>query len=97
MGLGVFFVTRACNSAPPNGLSIRYCSPQNINLIRVSPIFPEILAGATHNCPASIRTLNGPFLGPVHVGVRFKAQVHHRSDEPGLLGAAISNAVFLTE
>ena len=65
-------------------------------LTRVSLIFPEILAGATHDCPASIRTLNGPFLGPVHVGVRFNAQVHHHSDGPGLLGAAISKAVSWT-
>ena len=57
-------------------------------LLRASlPIFSEILAGATHNCPASIRTLNGPLLGPVHVGVRFKAQVHHHGDGPGLLGS----------
>src|SRR5262249_3359834 len=38
----------------------------------------------------------GHFGASVHVGVRFKAQVHHRSDGPGLLGAAISKAVFLT-
>jgi hypothetical protein len=25
-------------------------------------------------------------VGPVHVGVRFKAQVHHNDDGPGLLG-----------
>ena len=30
----------------------------------------------------------GPLLGRVHVGVRFKAQVHHHGDGPGLLGAA---------
>jgi hypothetical protein len=29
------------------------------------------------------------FWGSVHVGVRFKAQVHHYGDGPGLLGAAI--------
>ena len=28
----------------------------------------------------------GHFWTAVHVGVRFKAQVHHRSDGPGLLG-----------
>ncbi len=33
-------------------------------------------------------------MGPVHVGVRSKAQVHHHPDGPGLLGAAISPAVF---
>src|SRR5215472_9278810 len=39
----------------------------------------------------------GHFWASVHVGVRFKAQVHHHGDGPGLLGAAISKAVFLTE
>src|SRR5215470_7186762 len=29
----------------------------------------------------------GHFWASVHVGVRFKAQVHHRSDGPGLLGS----------
>src|SRR3974377_1991333 len=29
----------------------------------------------------------GHFGAAVHVGVRFKAQVHHRSDGPGLLGS----------
>ena len=33
------------------------------------------------------------FWASVHVGVRFKAQVHHHGDGPGLLGAAISKAV----
>ena len=36
-----------------------------------------------------------PAMG-THAGVRFKAQVHHHGDGPGLLGAAISKAVFLT-
>ena len=27
--------------------------------------------------------------GPVHVGVRLKAQAHHNNDGPGLLGTAI--------
>src|SRR5215469_12220527 len=39
----------------------------------------------------------GHFWASVHVGVRFKAQVHHHGDGPGLLGAAILNAVLLTE
>ena len=89
-------MTKACNGAPPNRLSIRYCSPQNINCFASLPIVSEILAGATHNCPASIRTLNGPLLGPVHFEVRFKAQVHHHRDEPGLLGAAIYREVSWT-
>ena len=32
-------------------------------------------------------------MGPVHVGVRAKAQVHQHADGPGLLGAAIFLAV----
>ena len=95
MGLGLL-VTGACNRAPPNRLSIQYCSPRNITCLRVSPIFSEILAGAIHHCPASIRTLNGPLLGPMPVGVRFKAQVHHRRDGLGLLGAAIYREVSWT-
>src|SRR5262244_3140526 len=51
------------------------------------------LAGATHRCRASIRTLQGPSGGPVPVGVRSKAQVHHQGDGPGLLGAAIYAAI----
>ena len=30
-------------------------------------------------------------MGPVHVGVRSKAQVHHNDDEPGLVGTLLSN------
>src|SRR6266851_6336286 len=32
----------------------------------------ETLATPPHHCHASIRTLNGPLQGPVHVGVRSK-------------------------
>jgi hypothetical protein len=32
-------------------------------------------------------------MGPVHVGVRSQAQVHHHRDGPGLLGAAIFTAI----
>src|SRR5215469_3990663 len=73
--------------SPPNLPRLRYCNPQNIKLIRVSQAFPEKSAGAIHICPASIRTLNGPLWASVHVGVRFKAQVHHHGDGPGLLGS----------
>jgi hypothetical protein len=44
------------------------------------------ILGATHRCRASIRTLNGPLRGPVQVGVRLQAQVHHDRDEPGIVG-----------
>ena len=37
----------------------------------------------------------GHFGAAVHVGVRFKAQVHPHGDGPGLLGAAISKAVLI--
>jgi len=53
-----------------------------------SSIIPES-AGIIHIGRASIRTLIG-VKGPwVHVGIRFKAQVRHYGDGPGLLGAAI--------
>jgi len=32
-------------------------------------------------------------MGPVQVGVRSKARVHHQCDGPGLLGAAIYAAI----
>jgi hypothetical protein len=33
----------------------------------------ETLVDAIHRCRASIRTLSGPLLGPVQVGVRFES------------------------
>src|SRR5260370_34333569 len=54
------------------------------SLIRSQPGSHEkLLADATHRCRASIRTLNGPLLGPVHFGVRSKSQVHHHRAGPG--------------
>src|SRR5437879_988294 len=54
------------------------------SLIRFQPgSHGKLLADATHRCRASIRTLNGPLLGPVHFGVRSKSQVHHHCDGPG--------------
>ena len=55
--------------------------------------FPEVWLAPPTACRASIRTLNGPRRGPVQVGVRSKAQVHHHRDGPGLLGAAIYAAI----
>jgi len=43
---------------------VRYRSPENINWFASLQVFAEILAGTTHICPASIRTLNGPLVGP---------------------------------
>src|SRR6516225_10005288 len=66
------------------------CGRQNINCFaRLFPSFQKSWPAPPTIAPASIRTLNGPLLGPVHLGVRFKAQVHHHGDGPGLLGAAI--------
>jgi hypothetical protein len=50
-----------------------------------------LVDATTHRCRASIRTLNGPLLGPVQVGVRSKAQVHHQRDGPGIVGVLLSN------
>ena len=36
-------------------------------------------------------------LGPVHVGVRCKAQVHHHSDGPGLLGSCYLKSGLLDQ
>lgn len=47
-------------------------------------------------CRASIRTLSGPLVGPVHVGVRSKPRIHHDHDGPGIVGAAIYRAVSWT-
>ena len=44
-------------------------------------------------CRASIRTLNGPRWARCKLGSDSQAQVHHHSDGPGLLGAAISPAI----
>ena len=39
----------------------------------------------------------GHFWASVHVGVRFKAQVHHRSDGPGLLGSCYLKSGLLDQ
>ena len=39
----------------------------------------------------------GHFCASVHVGVRFKAQVHHRSDGPGLLGSCYLKSGLLDQ
>src|SRR5207237_8294383 len=46
----------------------------------------EPLVDATHRCRASIRTLNGPLLGPVHFGVRSKPRSVTVVMNLGLLG-----------
>ena len=49
-------------------------------------VLRETLVDATHRCRASIRTLNGPLLGPVQVGVRSKPRSIPRGMNLGLLG-----------
>ena len=56
--------------------------------------FPEVLLAAP-STPLPCFYPHSPWaaLGPVHVGVRSQAQVHHHGDGPGLLGAAILQAI----
>ena len=70
-------------------LQIPITNHMSITSIRL----PEVLLAPPTACRASIRTLNGQRRGPVQVGVRSKAQVHHHGDGPGLLGAAIYAAI----
>jgi hypothetical protein len=56
------------------------CGRQNINCFASLPIFSEILAGAHPQLPCFYPHSKGATSGPVHVGVRFKAQVHHYGD-----------------
>ena len=56
-----------------------------LNIFRTNQV-QETLVDAIHRFRASIRTLSGPLLGPVQVGVRSKAQVRHDRDEPGIVG-----------
>ena len=68
---------------------------QNILDPASNQVLLKILAHATHRCPASIRTLNGPLWGP---GAIWGPIISPRSITPvtdlGLLGAAIYRAVL---
>ena len=66
-----------------------------ITNLSVNPLDPlsRSLAGATHSFAVLLSALSWAALGPVHVGVRSQAQVHHHGDGPGLLGAAIYSAI----
>jgi hypothetical protein len=64
---------------------------------RTNQVLLETLVDAIHRCRASIRTLSGPRLGPVHFGVRSKTQVHHYRDRPGIVGAAIYRAILIDQ
>ena len=75
----------------------RFSRSTESQLTRLSPSLLRSFASRHPCCRASIRTLNGPLVGPVHVGVRFNPQVHHRCHGPGvLLGAAIYRAISWT-
>src|SRR6516225_1936187 len=62
----------------------------------LSKTFQTLWADATHRCRASIRTLSGPLVGPVQVGVRSRSQVRHGRDGPGTVGAAIYQTISWT-
>ena len=62
-GFGCFVFVGRATGPHPIFLDFGIAVHKNIKLIRVSQAFPEKPAGATHICPASIRTLNGPLLG----------------------------------
>ena len=51
--------------------------------------FPEVLLAPPTPLPCFYPHSQWAALGPVQVGVRSQAQVHHHGDGPGLLGAAI--------
>ena len=84
----------------PMCCSMHLHSPMTVtNLyVELSISFPEVSPAPTHRCRASIRTLNGPLLGPVQVGVRSKAQVHHDRDGPGIVGCChLSQRSFMDQ
>src|SRR5215831_10418753 len=55
--------------------------------------FPEVLLAPPTPLPCFYPHSSWAALGPVQVGVRSQAQVHHHGDGPGLLGAAIYSAI----
>ena len=55
--------------------------------------FPEVLLTPPTPLPCFYPHSEWAAMGPVHVGVRSQAQVHHHCDGPGLLGAAIYSAI----
>ena len=60
------------------------------SLAEIDAASPSLLGkfGRRHPCcRASIRTLSGPLVGPVHVGVRSKTRVYHGRDGPGIVGS----------
>ena len=50
-----------------------------------SQIFPRKSGPRHPRLPCFYPHSDGPLLGPVHVGVRFHSQVHHRSGRPGIV------------
>ena len=57
-----------------------------LNFFRTNQVLLETLVDAIHRCRASIRTLSGPLLGPVHFGVRSKPRSITTVTDLGLLG-----------
>ena len=55
--------------------------------------FPRSLAGATHSFAVILSALSWAALGPVQVGVRSQAQIHHTVTDLGCWGAAIYSAI----
>jgi len=86
-----------------SGTPLVYCalgllpsfSPLRSPTIDFDPLkrLSRTLAGATHSLPCFYPHSKWAAIGPVHVGVRSQAQVHHHGDGPGLLGAAIYAAI----
>ena len=56
-----------------------------LNIFRAHQV-PETLVDAIHRCRASIRTLSGPLLGPVHFRVRSEPRSITTVTDLGLLG-----------
>ena len=98
MGLGFLFC-RMQPSAPQSPYDSVLQSTEHKIDSRLSHSFPRNPAGATHDCPASIRTLNGPlFWARCMLGFDLKPRSPSPSTVtgPGLLGAAIYGAVCWT-
>jgi hypothetical protein len=57
-----------------------------LHFLRTNQVLLETLVDAIHHCRASIRTLSGPLLGPVHFRVRSKPRSITTVTDLGLLG-----------
>src|SRR5215472_13143125 len=77
---------------------VGFSDPQKVyRLVRLQ-VFSEVLPDAIHCCRASIRTLSGPLVGPVHVGVRFNSPGPLTAVmDLGIVGAAIYGAISMDQ